>query len=298
MVTKHRKSVRRPVGAALAVLVMAVGLSACHFDEAHPPPTPWHNPHSTGHNSALSAMHVVNGPEDTIPGCSTQWQPTGGAFPGYLIVHGSCSMTRTWIKGGLDYYGGGTLTLNDSIVAGGGAWMGIYMRAGGTLNLTDTTVQWKGDKPNPFPTGVGAISGGAVANMTIRRSHISGNADGIQAAGTILIEDSWINNLASAEGTHNDGIQLFHGSLLIRRSVIDITPNHEVRSNGAVFTQEGGGNTITTVRAEDSLLRGGGYVWRPEDCTSSQLHNTVLEDWMFAPELSRPAADCPATVYS
>lgn len=287
---KHRRPILATV---VAVALLAVGLSACHVDEG-----PWVDPHSTGHNSALSEMHVINGPEDSVPGCSTFWHATGGAFPGYLQVNGTCSMTRQWIKGGLYHVGGGTLTLNDSIVSGGGAWMVLYMAQGGTLNVTDSTLQWKGDSINPNADGTGTISSNGGGNWTIRRSHISGNADGIQAAGSLLVEDSWINNLAAVGGAHVDGIQLFSGSLLIRRSVIDITPNDDVRSNAAVFMQEGGGNTITTVRAEDSLLRGGGYVWRPEDCNSSQLHNTVLQEWMFAPELGRPAADCPATVYT
>jgi hypothetical protein len=290
---------RKRTAFVVVVLMLMVGLAACHIDEG-----PWGDIHAkAGHKSELSAMHVVNGPEDSIPGCSTNWNGSPGAFNGYLQVNGSCDMTRQWIKGGLYHVNGGTLTLNDSIVAGGAIWLILHMAHGGTLNLNDTTVQWRGDGTNPAPSGAAAVGQNGGGNWTIRRSHISGNADGIQAAGTVLVEDSWINNLAQGPGTHNDGIQLFHGSLLIRRSVIEIgdhcDPSNTGCVNGAVFTQEGGGNVITTVRAEDSYLDGGGYIWRPEDCTSSELHNTLLgPNYLFAQELPRSSNDCPATVYS
>lgn len=233
-----------------AVLVLGIVAAGCF-----PKPPDSSLP---GHNSSANSMLKIDGPGDTIPGCSSNWQPSSGLFPGYIVVHGNCTASKLWVFGGVRHDGGGTLTLSDSIVAGGGFFTALFMEGGGNLNLTDVTVQWKGNQPNPYADGSGTIHISGETNMVIRRSKISGNADGIQTSGSLLLEDSWVFGLAHNTGNHSDGIQVYCGQVTIRRSSVEQLPLYQ-GSNAAIFTQHFPGCPGGNVRFEDAYLNGGGY---------------------------------------
>jgi hypothetical protein len=95
--------------------------------------------------------------------------------------------------------------------------------------------------------------------VTVRRSTLSGNPDGMQCAGSCLLEDSWIHGLAMVgtypNNTHNDGIQVFTGTVTVRNSTISIGARAPY-SNAAIFMQ---GDASMRVRVEGSHLDGGAY---------------------------------------
>jgi hypothetical protein len=237
----------------VAILLVALVAAACEpFEDGA-----WVDPSTTGHNTPIRQLRVIDGPEDTVP-CA-RWTPTSGVFPGYLTVTCPTTLQKLWIKGGV-YDESGNLTVRYTVIAGGGAWFILTMSRGGTLVVEDSTLQWKRAGTNPnVGNGSGAIQVSGTTNMTVRRSNLSGNPDGIQASGTTLIEDTYIHNLAQVgtypNNTHNDGIQFYSGTLTIRRSYFD-TGAKSPYSNAAVFLQGGG---IGAVRIENTYLNGGGY---------------------------------------
>jgi hypothetical protein len=131
------------------------------------------------------------------------------------------------------------------------------MSAGGTLLVEDANLR-RADTTS-LGSGAGVIQVSGTTNVTVRRSTLSGNPDGMQCAGSCLLEDSWIHGLAMVgtypNNTHNDGIQVFTGTVTVRNSTISIGARAPY-SNAAIFMQ---GDASMRVRVEGSHLDGGAY---------------------------------------
>lgn len=185
---------------------------------------------------------------------------------GYLRVNGDdLVLDGVLIRGGLDFYGSGTLTIRNSVIEGGhGGWQILMLRdTGSRLELTDSTLRWNPAQQQEPGTGPGAIHISGSHSMMVARNDISGLPDGMQVHGNdIRIIDNWIHDLeilgSGAQATHNDGIQLYEGStnVAIVGNWID-AGGVEGNSNAAVFA---GGASSGEVR--DNHLNGGGYALR------------------------------------
>jgi hypothetical protein len=230
--------VRKRIRLVLCLAIVAVAAAACV------------DPATTGHNS--ESLTLVNS-SASAPPC-TNWNGS------YLTVTCNTTLTGLHIKGGL-YIEAPSVTVRDSIVEGGAAWFIIARANSGTLVVEDVTARWQDGGTNPsVGAGAGVIQ--SMGNLTVRRSNLSGNPDGIQCAGTCLVEDTWIHGLAMVgtypNNTHNDGIQFYSGDLTVRNSMIDLAAQAP-HTNAAIFLQ-GSGIDCVTVEG-DTWLDGGGYTF-------------------------------------
>jgi hypothetical protein len=249
-------------GLSLLLLVALASLAVACVDPA-----------TTGHDTPAEQLTVYTAGTGAPPG--TRWQG------GYLeVVTPGTVLERVHIKGGVDHVGGGQLTVRDSIIEGGASWMILNSR-GGTLLVEDSTLRWRdGTTVNPDKgNGSGVIQAGGT-NLTVRRSNLSGNPDGIQCSGQCLVEDTWIHDLAMVgvypENTHNDGIQFYGGNLTVRNSMLN-TGAQSPYSNAAVFLQGGSLTDCITVEG-DTWLNGGGYTFY------GQVGRIDLNDTRFGPD--------------
>lgn len=197
-------------------------------------------------------------------------------------------LDRVFVRGGVTFQGGGTLTIKNSIVEGNRSAQSAVLGMKGHLDISDSTIRWKaGDGGPQAQWGNGAIHGDST--MTLRRNDISGTPDGIQnGPGRSTIEQNYIHDLARIgaypNNTHNDGIQSYGGpDLFIRYNRIDIEGPDGVaydgtHQNGAVFVQPGGGGS-SNLQVVGNFLAGGGYIMRLE----GPMTGAVVTDNKFGP---------------
>jgi len=91
-------------------------------------------------------------------------------------------------------------------------------------------------------------------NYTARRLNVHGSADGIKADSNTDVEDSYIHDLATGSGTHNDGIQNTGGS--------NVTVRHNtIIAAGTSCVQFGSENgSPSNILVDSNLLDGAGYM--------------------------------------
>ena len=92
-------------------------------------------------------------------------------------------------------------------------------------------------------------------NYTLQRVDIHGFGDGPRTNGDVLIQDSYIHDLFSRAGDHNDGVQITQGG--------NVTLQHNRIENpwgqtSAIMIGADQGN-INGVNVIDNILAGGGY---------------------------------------
>jgi len=133
-------------------------------------------------------------------------------------------------------------------------------------------------------TGTGAVIedstviGGAnsqaslAGSFTGRRLDLSGAGDGIKMSGNSVLEDSYIHDLASFDGAHNDGIEATN-AVNIR-----IVHNTILNSNGqtsALMLSEYGSKADTQVLVQGNLFAGGGYTVYGGAPDTAQGHKVI-----------------------
>jgi hypothetical protein len=224
------------------LLAVALALFALVVAGCFPKPD---DPSVVGTKGGLT---TIDSTDDAVPACTRY----NGA---YLEVVCPATILNRRIVGGV-YDTGGQLTMRNVEVVGRGQWFIVAMVNGGNLLVEDANLR-RADTTS-LGSGAGVIAAGS-ANVTVRRSTLSGNPDGIQTSRTLLVEDSWIHGLAMVgtypNNTHNDGIQVFAGTVTVRNSTISIGAKAPY-SNAAIFMQ---GDASMRVRVEGSHLDGGAY---------------------------------------
>jgi len=240
-------------------------------------------PGGVGFRGAESSLVVIDGPDSAPPG--TQWNSQYN----YLDVRSpQLTLDGVYVKGGIDFYGAGTLTIRNSIVEGGyGSWMIIMLRAGaGPIDLSDSTLRWRSGSTPAAGSGAGAIQvSGDHNNSSVVRNDISGNPDGIQVAGNgWLIQQNWIHGLAMIgsypNNTHNDGVQVYSGSghrIVSNRFETGATAPY---SNSPIFLQ---GSGIGAVLIQGNYLDGGGYSLYPQNGTITVVDNVFGPNHLYGP---------------
>lgn len=200
-------------------------------------------------------------------------------------------LDHVYVRGGVDFYGGGTLTIRNSIVEGDQrTWSPVMGRtAGSRLDLSDSTIRYRAGAPPPGPIwNNGAIQGDST--MSVVRCDISGTPTGIQnGPGDSLIEQNDIHGLkllgVYPNETHNDGVQSYGGpGLVVRDNRIDIRGEDGRAYDGshqtsAVFVQPSLTQPSTGLDVEGNYLVGGGFALRIEAPTTG----AVVVDNTFGP---------------
>ncbi|WP_424183331.1 hypothetical protein ACOBQX_15060 [Actinokineospora sp. G85] len=235
-------------------------------------------PGQVGFVGDRAKLKVVDGPGSAPPG--TTWNE------GALRFGGTVTLDGVWVKGGIEYSGGGKLTIRNSIVEGNHKSWAPILGNGGHIDVRDTTVTYNDSQWPGKSWGNGAIHGDAT--VTVVRCDISGTPDGIQnGPGKSLIEQNHIHDLLRAgtypNNTHNDGIQAYGGpDLVIRHNRIDISADGKAydgtHQNGAIFLMSSEGAS-TGIQIVGNYLAGGGYTLR----VGASTKNAVIKDNTFGP---------------
>ncbi len=231
-----------------------------------------------GFTGDRSALAVIDSPASAPAG--TTWSD------GTLRVDAAnVTLSRVWVKGGVDYYGEGTLAIRNSIVeANGSSWAVVWGRsAAGTLDISDSTVVWPADVPAPGPTwGTGAINGDS--RMILVRNDISGTVDGVQqSTGNSLFQQNYIHDLrllgTYPDNSHNDGLQLYGGpNVEVLYNHIELNGYDGEHQNAAVFLSDDGPG-FQAPQIVGNYLSGGGFTLRLEQ----GITDAVVTDNTFGP---------------
>ena len=111
--------------------------------------------------------------------------------------------------------------------------------------------------------GLGA-NGHAIgsANMTLRRVNIHGAENGLDVDGNLIVEDSYIHDLTTANGAHTDGAQFNQGAsdIVFRHNTIAPVAGSSGGTSCIIMWDEGGAQN-TRVRIEDNRLLGRGVAY-------------------------------------
>ncbi|CRK60315.1 hypothetical protein [Alloactinosynnema sp. L-07] len=219
-------------------------------------------PGQVGFRGDATKLKIVDGPGNAPAG--TRWNT------GALRFSGNVTLDGVHVKGGIEYNGGGTLTIRNSIIEGNHFSWAPLLGNSGHIDVRDTTITYK-DSQWPGPQwGNGAIHGDAT--VTVIRCDISGTPDGIQnGPGNSTIEQNYIHGMLRAgaypNNTHNDGIQNYGGAnLSIKYNRIDISADGKAydgtHQNAAVFIMPDGSSPSKNLQVVGNYLAGGGYILR------------------------------------
>jgi hypothetical protein len=106
-------------------------------------------------------------------------------------------------------------------------------------------------------------AGAAVVNVAVlRRSDLSGCADGVKVGSNAIVEGNFIHDLYFGPETHNDGIQMQGGSdVVIEGNTIIQVDNGERQANAAVFIQDAS-SEIRRVTVRNNYVDGFGFTLR------------------------------------
>ena len=126
----------------------------------------------------------------------------------------------------------------------------------------------------------GGQNGIQFANWTCRRCNIHGQSqDGVKLGSNVLLEDSWIHDLAPESGAHADAAQMQNGvsNLVVRRNTLDSRGVGEAGAphmgNAALFVAPSlGPNSDGPVLLENNLLAGGNFTLHFSDGNYGQYH--------------------------
>lgn len=108
------------------------------------------------------------------------------------------------------------------------------------------------------PQTTAALSFG---NYTARRVNVHGTADGFKANSNVIIEDSYIHDLAVTQDSHNDGVQSTGGS--------NVTLRHNTCKMGTAGVCVQFGSSDTGWLVTNNLFNGTGWILNGSNGTSS-----------------------------
>jgi hypothetical protein len=198
---------------------------------------------------------------DAFPDASNTGINGAGLSTGELTRTGGMTVTEDgavienmYVEGGIKVEAD-DVTIRDTYVDAGsgstGPRYGIQI-SGGPRNalIEDTTV-------------VGGTSKSVYGeNMTLRRVNLSGGSDALQLGKNTVIEDSYLHDMSSLPGAHNDAIQSTGGSNVVIRGNTIQGPYQEQTSAIIIQTNF---RPIEDVLIEDNFLSGGAYTLYSND---------------------------------
>jgi hypothetical protein len=97
----------------------------------------------------------------------------------------------------------------------------------------------------------------AFSGFTCRRCNVHGGGHGIQLGRNVVVEDSWIHDTASGDGSHNNAIAAFSSfDLVFRHNRLECLVTNTCTAALALLEDSG---PVHDVLAEENLFVGGGY---------------------------------------
>lgn len=170
-----------------------------------PTPTPTPTPALTFQSNCIVSPHICGYPDETNTG-----------VPAGTVLTNSGSITVTQAGTIIDSKNitgqviirANNVTIRRSRITSGDYYPIDHNNGNAGLLVEDTEV---------IGTNINVTSGISFANYTARRVNVHGSADGLKADANVVIEDSYIHNLAVSATSHNDAIQTTGGSNVIVR---------------------------------------------------------------------------------
>ncbi len=204
-------------------------------------------------NSSPDAPPVSGVP---LPDTSLTGVPSGTT----LTPSGALSIWRAGtVVDGLDVQGcvnvrASDVTIRNTRIRCDGPSSGVaVLLGGGAKNLTLEGVEVDGLGTTPVCVGWG--------DYTLRRVDLHGCADGARFGHRVLIEDSWVHDLARIGTLHSDALQTTSASdVVIRRSTLDARePDGKFANAALMLGSETGSRIVTRLIVEGNHLDGGNY---------------------------------------
>lgn len=138
----------------------------------------------------------------------------------------------------------------------------------------------------------------AFSGFTCRRCDVHGGGHGVQLGRNVVVEDSWIHDASSGDGSHNNAIAGFSSfDLVFRHNRLECLNEGHCTAALALLENSGDGPTHD-VLAEGNLFSGGGY------CVYAGVYSAGSKNMKFRDNVfSRtPFAKCgaygPVTAYA
>jgi hypothetical protein len=172
---------------------------------------------------------------------------TDGAVLEDLEIHGSVLIKAN------------DVTLRNVKIVNNGFWP-LRIQGSGAV-IEDSTVIAGDDSQ-------AAISG----SFTGRRLDLSGAGDGIKMSGNSTLVDSYIHDLASFAGAHNDGIEATNA---VNIRIVHNTILNAESQTSALMLSEYGSKADTNVLIQGNLFAGGGYTIYGGAPDTAQGHEVV-----------------------
>ncbi len=193
---------------------------------------------------------------------NTGWQHTGVV----LKPSGSIKVTQPGtVIDGLDIKGevsieADNVTIKRSRITSGDYYPIRHLNGNKGLLVEDTEIAG---------TNGDVTSAISFTDYTARRVNVHGSADGLKADNNVLIEDSYIHDLALSPGSHNDGIQSTGGSnVTIRHNTIDV--GSDGITSCIILGNEWAPQSNITIA--NNLLNGGGWsIYLPDQGTNRSI---------------------------
>lgn len=241
-------------------------------------------PGTVGYLGDPADLTVIN-PNVPLPSwlaSRAKWQSYG-----LRVSAGDLTLDHVYVTGSIYWLGGGTLTITNSVMTGGGLTSAYYnvndvnSIQEDTIVASDTTFNWSGQYTSL--TDIGAINDRAGQLLNIQRCDISGQPQGLNPNGSGSVIDScWIHDLvysgsiANGTNTHVDGIFSEAGSyIVITRNNIDLT-NLTTSVTAALFFQNLSSNPMVGNIVAGNFLDGGSYTYWNQSCKNMVVKNNTF----------------------
>jgi len=139
--------------------------------------------------------------------------------------------------------------IRKSLIKSDGCFFNVLSDSGNSgLQLVDVEV----DGVNNL-TGDSAVNG---SGLTCLRCNLHGTVDGMKAGSNVIVQDSYIHDLAQSADSHNDGIQSLGTSGL---KIVHNTIAVQEGATSAVILSTGSASQMRNVIIDNNLLAGGAF---------------------------------------
>lgn len=215
-------------------------------------------------------------PPTGFPDATNTGVPSGTtltAYTGPATVTTANTIIDSKTLGCLTVSAPGVVISNSRIVCNGF----IVLKGGGTssspLVIQDSEVDCQGANG----TGID------VTNATVRRVEVSRCENGFNVGGPLLVEDSWIHDLVTANGAHTDGMQFNQGAsnITVRHNTIDPINGSNGGTSAIIMWDEGSPQNSNVLIDNNRLLGGGAsytiYTPRQGPLTNVRVTNNRFE---------------------